>query len=436
MDDNRFDEIIRDKVSGFEPVGFDPSALAGLHQNMASSFTLPWHVLYRSEIISAASVVILATVIIWSQWFFSNQTTNEFQSEIATLNSQNSSIDELREEFKILNNTKPDTIRIYQINETSAGTTYLIEEIDALKSALARFQDRRSDSDMIFLGNSSQLPDKLIDLLERQGFILEKGDEMYLIASLESAPDVNRKELDLGPTWDTELLPYPFISGNSETSENVTRSISAADQRKLNRHYWKGIGLEIGPALQAGKGSYDQGSGKPYIGFGILADVILSPSLSLETGAIYSAKSQELGSSDLQNLELPSVDTDLGPLRRAELDANTVEMPIALKYKTPLGKKNLTVSLGYSSFLYLNEEFEYTHLNPQISSDVVEIRNFDKISLHSGTVNANIGLQHFSTKGDKFETGIFYQKGVSKLGVEQLGSDFFGVRAVYWVRKK
>lgn len=438
MDENRFDDLIKGEVGEYEPKGFDPSALASLHQQMASSFTLPWHVLYRSELISAASVVILATVIVWSQWFFASQSTNTLHAEIASLQSQNSTLDELQKQFQLLADSKSDTIRILQVSERTAETTYLIEEIMALKSALARQKNHQMDSDMIFLGSKQQLPRHIIQLLERQGFILQQDDEVYLVAAYPDAPSLHRVEADSEFFLTTSIYPYSPFEDDPESVSNKSNSISAANRRKLARHYWKGLGLEIGPALQIGKAGYEQGTTRPYAGLGFMADLILSPSLSLETGAVYSSKHLELKSSNIRNLDLdlPQVNTDLGPLSSAELDASIIEIPMGLKYRTPLNNKYLSVGLGYSAFLYLNEEFEYTHQNAQISGNVISIQRSNSPHIYSGTMNASLGIQHLLHKGGKLETSLFYQKGIGGLGVEKLQADFFGAKAIYWIRMK
>jgi len=46
------------------------------------------------------------------------------------------------------------------------------------------------------------------------------------------------------------------------------------------------VGIKLGPVVELSTGLYSEGSGNLDLGGGIAADLIVSPSLSVETGAL------------------------------------------------------------------------------------------------------------------------------------------------------
>ncbi len=64
MDDQRFDDIIKNKVGEYVDPTYDKGAIAGLHQHLAGYQVVPWYSQYKSAGLMAATLA-LFTLFNW-----------------------------------------------------------------------------------------------------------------------------------------------------------------------------------------------------------------------------------------------------------------------------------------------------------------------------------------------------------------------------------
>ena len=171
----------------------------------------------------------------------------------------------------------------------------------------------------------------------------------------------------------------------------------------------------------------------------LLADLIFSPSLSLETGIKYFHRSYETDDlEDIEELKLPIITDGLGPLKN--VDHWMLEVPMNLKYRYPINlETHWLVNAGYSTNIYLKEHFEYGYdLEEDGGSNltVSTTESIDQTKIHKGSLNLGLGISHQFENKKTLETSIYYQHSLGKQGVEQVSPNFFGVRGVYWLGKK
>ena len=202
--------------------------------------------------------------------------------------------------------------------------------------------------------------------------------------------------------------------------------------RELEKHYKKGIGIKLGPIVDFYNGRYDVGDGETAWGGGVMADFIVSPSLSLETGITYQGRIYE--SDGLNGLNLPPPDPQLGEFEELEVTSRLYEIPLNLKYRYPINLRSSFVgSVGVSGLLYSHQKIEYMY-EFEVDDDFefpVESsfqRHEDRWSF--GTLNTSLGLNR-KLKNEK-EISLFYKHGLGEMGLEQVNADFFGLRGAYW----
>ncbi len=197
---------------------------------------------------------------------------------------------------------------------------------------------------------------------------------------------------------------------------------SAKTARELEKHYRKGMGIRLGPTLDLSKGFYDQGTGGIDIAGGLLGDFIVSPSLSVETGAKFIHRYYEISEEELNtNLTLPYVNPDLAPVTQADIDSWMIEVPMNLKYRYPLSLKTYAlVGLGYSSVIYTKQVLEYSYNFDAIPSGyITEPHILTDVTRYSGTLNISLGISKRLKNNKILETSLYYQHGLGEMGVEK-----------------
>jgi hypothetical protein len=412
MDDNKFDDIIKAKVVGFEDSSFDPSALAAFHNRLATDASWPWHVRYRIEIIAGTAVAIVILFTLWGQWHFAELKTERLEDELIALKTQNEKMGELIGEIKNLKTitTPADTIRIFQFRE-SHPFLYgkLVKEINALNNSL-------SDSFRAAAGKRDYRDMALADANNRQAY-----------------PGV----------FENQFSPYPIKGFALPKEDSSTRTNATGNQegKKLSakeiikgEKYRKGVGFRLGPTAEASQGFYRRGNGEINIGYGIAGDFILSPSLSFETGLKYVHRFYSVPENELNKISLPFVNQAIGDMKFAEIDSWILEVPLNMKYRVPLSTKNsFLYRIGYSPIIYASQTLEYSYEYDVTKNLYLKDSHKNKgAHFYAGTANFSLGASRQLKNKEIIELGIFYQQGLGGMGLEKNKSSFLGLRSVYW----
>lgn len=412
MDDNRFDDIIKGKVGEFEDTSFDPSALAALHNRMATDGDWPWHVRFRTEIIAGTAAAIVILLTLWGQWYFSELRTEELQDELLALKTQNEKMDGLIGEMKNFKSTgaPADTIRIIEIRERDPFLyARLVQQIEALKASLSDSFRRVS--------NASIKENYVLPVNNREAFtgVFENQFSQYRIRSFA-------------------LLTVDSSTQESEPVNPEPKKLSAKEIIK-KENYRKGVGFRLGPTAEVSQGLYPAGDGELNVGYGILGDFILSPSLSFETGLKYAHRFYSVGEKELNKINLPFVNQTIGDVKLAEIDSWVLEVPLHLKYRFPLSMKtSLLTRIGYSAMIYTGQTLEYSYEYDASNNLFVKDSHKQKgFHLYPGALNLSIGVSRLLKNKKILETGIFYQQGLGGMGVEKNKPSYLGIRGVYWI---
>ncbi len=438
MDDNRFDDIIRGKVGEYEPAGFDPSALADLHQRVAAVTSIPWYTRWRTELVWGSGLILMTILLMWSQWYLNTNTIDRLNSQIAILERQNEEFDDLKREVATLRNIPvvADTIRQievrYQDSPLLASLSGRVKQLEAQKI-------RSINDKIIYLGETNQIPADVLVMLGREGLLHNEEGGSYLVLSKWDLITLERK---MG--WDQSSpevsLYYPFSKeqlGDEEGRKPIL--IDAETLKDLDKHYSKGIGVRLGPSAEFQFGDYDLGTNEPGINLGLMADLIMSPSFSIETGVKYGQRLIEISDpEEFDKRDFPDQNEYDGDLDRIEIDTRFLEFPVMAKYRTPLNRPNLNMSLGigFSSYLFWKQDFEYTYNNVAFNETSLDGVRSDQpqkgVHIYPGNINFEIGINKQLKERKSVQTLLFYQHGVWDVGIEKMSPNFFGLRGIYW----
>ena len=417
MDDNQFDDIIKKKVGEYQEPGFDPAALADLHYRMSAADAVwPWYVRYRTELFVGTGLILCTLIILWNQWFLSNR-DNMFLADnlLASKNSEEQI--KLQNEINYLKSVQPDTIKIIEFREqNSIAYTILLNRIASLEANLERYA-------------SSSFERKLLSGLDSISFPKEFISEDYQ-QSITNPQRLVPRQMER----ESARAQWKDMYESIQTKE---RSLSVKAMRDIEDHYQKGIGIRIGPTLELSKGIYSMGKGRVDVGGGLLADFILSPSLSLETGGKYAHRVYQISDNDdLATAQLPNVEQNLGVPTNADIDSWILEIPLNLKYHYPTSlKSHLLGGIGFSSMLFTRQLLEYDYnFDGNSSATIYSVYNNLKPQLYFGTINFSLGFSNQTKTKKIIETSLYYQHGVGTIGVENTKQSFLGIRSVYWFK--
>ena len=437
MEDKEFDDIIKGKAEGFEGPSFDPSALASLHQQMAGMVVLPWYVRYKTELIYSANMTALALLLFWGQRYLYQQDKQLLNQEITLLKDQLYRMDDLKNEVAKLGAKPADTIKIIEIQSVSAAPTL---GTPTFSGGTIQGASSSASNSLIYLGEHGDLPEEIVLWLQRQGVLIIDGSKVYV----SDLPPLHlQKDMTAEPSFLLESV-MPLWAG-IETSiapvehpEQAYQQLDTKTVLLLERHYQKGVGLNIAPNVEFVDSDYGLGEANKSLGAGMLVDAILSPLLSLETGAIYSQRHLSI-SDNFDQVNLPDLQPNLGTLNRVEIDSKTLEVPLNLKYRIPLSATTrLMTGIGISAMWYTRQEFEHAYqlINEDGTADVRgSVRsdsNYDNWKSYPGNISLMLGVSENLQNNKTLEVSLFYRKGIGDKGVEQLNPNLIGLRGAYW----
>ena len=450
MDDSRFDDIIKNKVEEFDAVEFDPSALAAMHYKMDSSVRPSFYGRYRNEILVAAATSIIAMLILFGLNGAGNNTA--LQEQILALKDQNDKIDKLEVLLQKSANQPapaPDTIRVVEYRNTNdLYYNKLVGEIAQLRRQLnqvqsqPRTEDYNFRKDLVYIGREDQVSDDIIRKLGA-GNVVKNGGYLFLVVDDAMVADQNPYLVKRrGLTHEYRLPDYVFVWDSTATDQYVTNvephpvQISVKKLKELERHYKKGIGIDIGPSVSLQRGFGGTGSTSDVLGGGLVADFILSPALSVESGFTFNMTHFDVADESFGKLSLPLSDPIYGDIQGAEISSWFLELPVTLKYRQRISQRNhIVYGAGLSAYLYTKQNIELKYFYDAGNGLTIPVESTFRIKnpeLYFGTLNLSLGLRTKLKNDKRLETSFVHKTNLGSLGYEQSESNFIGLKASYF----
>ncbi len=420
MDDNQFDDIVKKKVGEYEEPGFDPAALSDLHYRMAASGTVPWYYRYRTELLVGTGLALCTLIILLNQWSLSNKQSVQWRNDLASPKEQQEQILRLQNEINYLKTIQPDTLRVIEYKEQNSTLyTVLLNRIANLQSDLENYKNMPTQG-RAFSGSD----------------FIESDSVLTSVAGANPSDNSSR----LVPRQPDDKSARAKGDVKNIDIEAKQRSLSVKSLRDIEDHYQKGIGIRVGPTMEISKGLYSLGgTNRLDIGGGVLTDLILSPSLSIETGGKFVHRVYKINDpEDIAKRIFPAAEQGLGVPRSIDIDSWQVEIPVNLKYRYPISlRKHWLAGAGFSSMLFTRQVLEYDYaLSGNSSASIYSVYRINKPEFYSGALNFSLGLSNETKRKNIIETSIYYQHGLSGVGVENTKRSFLGLRSVYWLKVK
>ena len=407
MDDRKFDSIIRSKLEDYHHPVIDQSALDAFHRQNETIHSSSLYSRYRTELIIASGIALLVILYFVGHTLFT-RSLKLGEQQTNTASDQNAQIEALRKEVNRLQLLKPDTVRIIEVRTQHSA---LVDELNE-RIALLEASNR-----------------ELMAINERSETIHSQAGEEK---SFNPRPNFYDTPPPIEITANKEHQPI-----QNKQSNVPKKSLDAKSIRALEKHYSNGVGIKVGPTADLFSCRYSLGDKHLSLSGGVLTEFIVSPSFGLEVGIKYSERYYAITDETiLTGSTLPGVEGQLGQLQGAEVDYQLLEIPLNLKYRYPLSLNDHWIAgIGYSSLIYLNEDFEYTYefdnQTPNPTS-IVSTVSTNEAKVYAGTINFSLGMSHVLKNKKIIEGSLFYNHGIGTQGVEKTRAQYFGLRGTYW----
>jgi len=461
MDDKRFDKIIKEKTEAFQDRGHDAHALTDLRDRLSHLPAKKNAWIGGRTAYMVASMALFTLINFGIVWYFSEGRHADLTNEIDQLMSERSQFISLQEDLLELKDSRVDTVYIYRDllstrNNMEAG---LPDNNDVFVPD-ERYEFTPSDQDDEYfklLADDQELSEELENFLARNNLLM-KGDrgERVLIVKNHSMVPVKDFGLTSNATVTEHGMPenLPGVAV-FEQPEPQTKPEKKRMPNKmlwaLEKHNHKGLDFQFGVEGKFHKSNYDIGTSDINGGMGFMTEVIFSPVLRLETGVHIGARSYSIGEDEIQSLppdffdDYPGYNDQIGQLASFESDAKLVKIPLNLKVFGILDhNKKWYASAGLTPQWATRQDLEYKYVLdtapvPPIGGDEYSsfILSTQEISpaFYVTTLNLGAGTEVYLNEKLRWQIGVFYQKGLSKAGVENRKLSGFGVKSSIWFNK-
>jgi hypothetical protein len=449
MDDNSFDDLLKDKFEGYEHPDIGPIALTSFHDHMSSFPSLPWYSKYRTEVLVTASFILFTLLNGFIVWYGFDKKENDATDLNNGLRHQ--VIDSLTMVINQLK-TSQQQPSVFIINPTDKKMAELTVAQDAIAS-----QDNtknpgnsiHNNNTKFHLGTISSLPPDILQRLEEEDVLETKDGEAYLLIS-DRVRQIRHTSYTFESPSHLNIIYENDTTETAESTENIKLDLpsiklksrmSSKMVNKIESHnYTKGIGINLAPHLDAVKSAYSEGSGSLTPRLGLTAEWIVSPHWSFETSVDY-LNTKFTVNENLQSLNLPNLNPELGNPESVEITTRTLSLPVNLKYRWWLTRKHqLVIKAGYTPYFSLRNEYLYQYPYPGRPADsdltINTLEQKDNRGFYGGTLNVALGISKLVKKKSQFEAALFYENSLGNVGQQNLAMQLFGIRTAYSFRIK
>ncbi len=451
MDESTFDDMLREKLKDYHDPSFDPEALNDLHNRMQGQ---KFESMYSNRALQMAVAALLLLMGTNVYFILSNQ---ELKKQLITENNQQRKFNHSFHAIDSLNKV----ISQLQCESETKPVVIVKSEARTIKTPdfrmkLVTVTDYKTDSTKettsmkLGIGRIKDIPKEVFQQLVERDLLFENDGEAYLSLADRNHPivttSVHSKNKDLIIPQSEPGL-FRLVSLNSKQEEEkvvgppITRhgEKSLAARNALEKHYYKGIGIQIAPHVDLMKGVFDRGQGKITPRYGITADWIMSPRISVESGVDYSTTETEMSSAEI---DFTPVYSPNGKLESSIVTNTLLSSPISFKYRQWVFDKSQlvwrTTFTPYWSMMHASKNFfDVPDSNPDHDFDkVVTVDEKNKFGYYGSTIGTSIGLtlKREKNKGT-WEASLFYEHNIGNM-TDQNQMQLIGLRTAYWFKVK
>lgn len=422
MDDKQLENILKNKLDGYQDFEYDESASTAFNERISMLDARPWYIKYSTVSLVAASFALFALMNYLIIKDLNKSSEQRWKAEI---------IDYQNEIIKLQNKAN-------QLNLKSADTVYLLASS----------------------GLNQPSPITVSQVLENQSLLQRLIEKLIQNSTNNTIKDINEKEIFPMVASLTNIPSDYSIIGNdiipnqiSLTAKRKNNTINKAFNKKgkfsiktirnLKKHYSKGIGIKVGGELEFLANLPNEGTIKSTVRTGILSEFVLSPSISIETGLKYFQRKHSINRNEINLNTFPGIDESLGVFKDSKIESKILEIPVNLKYYHFISNnKQIYLTTGYSPNIVLSQNFQNNYnLSDRVgespSNEPITISNsikYNKSMWDRGTINVGLGLSYDLSENKIVQVDAFYQRSVSGLGREDINQNLFGVKLAYQFR--
>jgi hypothetical protein len=241
-----------------------------------------------------------------------------------------------------------------------------------------------------------------------------------------------------------EIQPGPFmlaITDQKKDKDTRGSTFSGASSLRarnaLEKHYFKGIGIQVAPHLDGMRNFFSTGIGGYSLRTGVAANWQLSPRISVETALDYSTTNVRLSA---LNAPPSAGDPQFGNLDACIVTNKLLSLPVSLRYRQWIGHRSqFLVGAGFRPYALVSRQFLYNYVKSDITPDgdtdrisTLETRNETRFYGGALSTSAGVLITREKNKGS-WEASLFYERGVSgEMKNNQL--QLLGIRTAYWFK--
>ena len=275
-----------------------------------------------------------------------------------------------------------------------------------------------------WLGYSTQSSDEILKALLNARVVVARNDSLFINhenARVLVVHSINHRALDSyeSPlaTVNGELEP---IVVTSTKSRYTPMQVSNKVRNQLEKHYFKGIGIEVGPQAGLGVSSTNVGSHfAPRVGASV--DWILSPRLSAETGAAYALYQYNAGPTPWGRG--PNFyDHYYGSPADVMGTNHLIATPVGIKYRQWLNATNQFFVRGSFTPYWLvagNYSMRYREggNDPDDSGRIItQVQKYESRGFFGKSAGLTAGIIHHTENNRRIELGIWYDTNLGTFG--------------------
>ena len=440
MDDNRFDDIIRQKLDSYEEPSFDPAALAGFHDRMNAFQPVMWYQRPLSQYLVAASVTLFTVVNAWLFWPSSTTmpaTHGSSSHEQVVIDSISREVNRINRKYSLVIRERDSAI---QLSLRRPRTVYVAEPA--------------KQGPGLYMGKTSDIPADVYHVLLVKRMIVTDNGYAWLVNPEKENGIYDRYAAlpvkEVGADYPWPQAGWKELSLKSEPSTVValnkpkSNQISVKMRTVIEKHYMKGIGINVAPIADLGASVFSIGEGGLVPRIGGTAEWVLSPTLSVETGLAYGTTTLH-ADNNFQSLSLPDPDPSLGFIEGVQIRNYLASAPLAFKYRQWYSEKGQAfLRLGYTPHYSFKQEYNMTYdfdrgqrpMGPMgpipDHHRVSAIQTVNEGGLFGSTGTVSLGITRQMKNNNKIEASLFYEKSLAAVGREKVDMQLFGIRAGYW----
>lgn len=430
MDDSKFDNFLKGKLDEYEDPHFDEAALATFQQRRGTATFLPWYQHYRTELIVVSALVVFTLI---NGWWLLPQEDRRYEAllqKVDSLQTDNRRIYELQRQLSVLKTKFSDTVRYLAMKEERANTALNGGMTDTEVSEVA---GKSGTSDNTKTSEAKLVP----QLWGREGRPL-LTHRPVLTAHSPVVMTSGATPLDVLPfkfPVRTAAAAYEADNTAREVRKRSQPPLSAKVSRELEKHFHRGVGINAGPIGLVSGSLYGAGDSELNLGGGGLIEFVLSPSISVETGAQFVFRNYSVHRQDeLNRTSLLSLAPLDGELEEVDINNQMLEFPVHIKYRRALSSKNCgLLGGGYSPLMYTSQDFIFHYAADDTNNaSIATLVEKPKVHWYPGTLNAMLGFKRSLENRAALEFSLYYQHALGEAGLEQIRYNTLGLRTVYW----